>query len=140
MIWALIGIGLFLFVLGGVVTSVRGIWRDGQNSIVLTQWGPRVAGVSQRPGGLQRYRGWLWLGFLRLHRYDEGTRHLENMGFSADRIPLVQGRPMARLRLRLRGDTLAGTFEGYEFDFTDGPTRLVSSFPTNPQPRRWDRE
>ncbi len=126
--------------LGGRTTRVAGRWRDDNRVIDLHQFGPWLSGSCPRPGGSEIYKGLALFGHVRLLRYVRGPQHLIDMGFTADVVPLLDGRAFANLKLRLannKGDELDGIFEGRHFSFEYQPARIKSIARLEPQPRRW---
>jgi hypothetical protein len=138
----LVGLGLvgvaLVWAIGAWLRPVAGWWRDGGRLIELTQLGPFVRGQSAWPGGAHTYRGRVFWGHLHLTRYDFGAQHLHSLGFSAEQIPLVEGRATAYLVLRLEGEArLTGKFYGRKFSFDK--ERLVGATPVPPVERTWER-
>jgi len=140
--WVAVGVlsGAFLLgLVGGLLTPVGGVWRDGDRRVTLKQRGPFVQGRCPRPGGGEIYKGWAWFGLVRLRRHEYGRDHLLGIGFGEDAVPLVDGACMGHLRFRRRGDRLEGTFEGRKFSFGGEPTRVLSVALLTPATRVWER-
>jgi len=138
--WAVAGsilLGIGTFVLGGLLTPVAGVWGDGDRRIELTQFGPRVRGSCERPGGSESYSGFALFGYLWLSRRDRGQTYLISMGFPAKGVHNVAGMVTARLSLRLRSGALAGTFRGMRFRFNG--EKVASATLTAPAERLWER-
>lgn len=135
-----LGLGTSVFLLGGFVTSVAGVWLDDDRIITLTQFGPWVRGTADRDGGHEVYAGIAWFQRVWLSRKSHGERHLRLLGFQPDAIPVVEGAITARLRFSVQDDRMDGEFLGVRFDFTERPVKILRAATLAPAPRSWTRE
>jgi len=140
LIFAGIPIAMAAFVIGGFMVNIAGRWRDGDRIIDLNQSGPWVNGHCPRPGGGENYRGIILFGRISLRRTEYGAEHLKNIGFNEEQAQYIKDQATARLRFRLEGDVLRGTFEGRRFRFDQKPVRIKSVTPVEPTERLWIRE
>jgi hypothetical protein len=136
---AVFGLGIFIWLIGGLLTPVSGRWRDGERLVELYQLGPRVRGVCRPPGGEERYRGSAWFGRVRLRRADHGEEHLRAMGFPDEVLHLMEGEITGYFRFSLSDLELVGEFEGRRFQFGLRPPRVISVSRHEPVPRTWQQ-
>lgn len=140
--WLVLGaalLGLSVWLVGGLLLSVAGTWRDRDRTIVLQQRGPLLWGHCLVEGGIQRYLGTVSWGQVILHRRDYGEVHLQRIGFTPGQAKVVSGAVVVRLKMRLKGAVLEGELRGTRFQFASGSERLVSSTVTASETRRWER-
>ena len=124
--------------LGGFVRPVAGRYKDGPHEVVLRQTTIVVVGEAQVEGGRQQFFGLALYGRARLRRYDYGGVHMSMLGFNRQQWPQLEGRAMARYRLRMAADgALVGQFYGRRFSFLGA--ELQQSSWARPTPRRWER-
>ena len=137
LIW--IGLGLFAaaWLMGGLLSPVAGHWRDRDRLVDLKQLGPWVWGQCEVPGGVQRYRGKIWMGDLILERRDFGKQYLLRLGFNAVQVKSVEGQVMVRLKLKREGDCLRGHLWGTRFKFNPQTQAVLSVQRTRAEIREW---
>lgn len=134
-----LSIAVVTVAVGGLVTPVSGMWRDGDRIIELTQFLAFVRGTCKRPGGLETYQGVALFGFLRLSRMASGSEYLASLGFAPEAARLIVGQPMALLRFRVYRGELLGDFEGRHFSFDLAPPKLRRISKLEREPRHWQR-
>ncbi len=139
LIWIAMGLGAIAFLAGGFLSPVAGQWRDRDRLVELKQFGPWVWGHYNISGGIQRYRGKIWLGDLILDRRDYGKEHLLQLGFNKVQAKSVEGQVMVRLKLRREGDVLRGHLWGTRFKFNPQSQRVISVQTTAAEAREWLR-
>ena len=136
---ALICLLSLAFVAGGWFYRVAGVWRDGHRIITLLQWGPFVWGHARFAEGRQRFRGRIFLGRLRLTRWDYGSEHLQSFGFEPNYLAAMEGQATGYFALRVQGpDVLSGEFYGRKFTIKENKMVPVSLAP--PAARTWQRD
>ncbi len=126
--------------MGGLLTSVGGLWQDGDRLIELWQVGPRLSGRCPREGGHELYRGWALFGRVWLARASVGDALLLAMGLPRSALKQLNGAVSARFRFRLCGDRLDGEFLGTQFHFTGEPQKLAGTTVNAPTVRQWLRK
>ncbi|MEC9466150.1 MAG: hypothetical protein VX834_10215 [Myxococcota bacterium] len=136
-IWVVGGLVLAGWVVGGFLVPVAGQWRDRDRIVQLGQLGPWVWGTCQVPGGLQRYRGKVFLGHLTLTRRDFGQGHLLGLGFNDVQAQAVEGQVMVRLTLRMKPSGLHGHLWGTRFQFNPRTQQVLSMQSTPAEERVW---
>jgi hypothetical protein len=133
------GAGALTYLIGGLLTPVSGRWRDGDRVIALRQIGPLISGLCIREGGEETYRGLARFGRVTLSRKTRGEPLLVSMGFAAEVTPLLEDCVMATYELKLKGDTLSGTFAGRVVRSHRSPPRIVAIQRREDEPRTWKR-
>jgi hypothetical protein len=134
----LVSVAALTFVVGGWAYRIGGTWRDTTRQITLQQWGPIVFGNADFTGGHQRFFGAVFLGRLRLTRWDYGGEHLQSLGFAAAHVAAMQGQTTGYFRLQVVDrQTLAGHFYGRKF--SSKGERMVPVGVVPPAPRTWQR-
>ncbi len=136
-IWMAGGFAGFAWLVGGFLSPVAGQWRDRDRLVELKQFGPWVWGEYNISGGVQRYRGKIWLGGLILERRDYGKQHLLQLGFNKVQAKSVEGQVMVRLKLKREGDVLRGNLWGTRFKFNPQTQRVISVQTTAAEAREW---
>ena len=140
--WTVLAIlagSLVIGVVGGLVTPVSGMWRDGDRLILLKQVAWLVRGTCVREGGHEVYRGTAVFGRVRLKRTAFGLPLLKSMGFAPEFLPLLGGEPLARFDFKLSGAELDGTFEGRKFTFSKTPLAIRAVLRLPKEVRVWKR-
>ncbi|MEE8410771.1 MAG: hypothetical protein V3T05_14320 [Myxococcota bacterium] len=129
------GVGM----IGGLMTPVGGVWRDGDRLIYLKQLGPLLRGRAERDGGFETYAGWALFGRVWIVRRDFGRQLLMAIGFPEETVEQIRGRISARLRFRITADELVGDFRGTRFTLKGVPQQVVAERPEKPVSRAWQR-
>ena len=139
LIWIALGIFAVAWLAGGFLFPVAGRWRDQDRLVEIKQFGPWVWGQCEVPGGVQRYRGKIWMGDLILERCDFGKQYLLRLGFNPVQAKSVEGQVMVRLKLKREGDCLRGHLWGTRFKFNPQTQAVLSVTRTAAEVREWEK-
>ncbi len=133
------------YLLRCIINNINGSWicqkEDGTEVVQISQMGPFVKGICNRPDGKQIYSGRFNGSKLTLKRKDFGISYLVREGFPLEIAKQLEGTVMATMEFRLSKDkqSLVGTFHPQAIEFIQQPPKIKYRTTIKGVPRTWKR-
>ena len=151
LVWGALGLVLLFWVMISFFYSCSGVWKrcdeEAKNDpykkekIKLAQFGPVVVGRSELKRGLQKYFGFAFGRQVYLSRRDFGEKLFLKQGFPENLLPMLEGRVMGKLSLKVSNSGLkaSGAFTAFKVEFDRTPPKVKKIYPYSKSPRSYKR-